>query len=106
MNLPTQDGRDDLALHYDSLRNISCAHDTANGRRVLVGRALATEFLELNTDENVRAHLVDAEGNKKRRRGEVHFKIEETINNYPENFPVLNGGIVIVARNYEADDKA
>ena len=45
MNVPTQDGRDDLALHYDSLRNISCAHDTANGRRVLVGRALATEFL-------------------------------------------------------------
>jgi hypothetical protein len=103
--VPVQNGGGNLSLHYDSLRNISCAHDTANGRRVLVGRALATEFLELNTDENVRAYLVDAEGKKKRRRGEVHIKIAETINNYPENFCVLNGGIVIVARNYEADDK-
>jgi hypothetical protein len=105
MKLPTQNGGGVLSLHYDSLRNISCAHDAANGRRVLVGRALATEFLELNTEENVRAYLVDAEGKKKRRRGEVHIKIADTIDNYPENFCVLNGGIVIVARDYETDDK-
>lgn len=96
----------DLLLKYDSLRNISCSHDTTNGRRVLVGRALASEFLTLNTDENVRAYLVDAEGKKKKRRGEVHFKIQDTIDNYPENFCVLNGGIVIVARDYSTDEKA
>ncbi len=106
MKVPVQNGGDVLSLHYDSLRNISCAHDTANGRRVLVGRALANEFLKLNTEENVRAYLVDAEGKMTRRRGEVHIKIADTINNYPENFCVLNGGIVIVARDYEADDKA
>jgi hypothetical protein len=102
---PIQNGRDVQSLHYDSLRNISCSHDVAEGRRVLVGRALATEFLELNTDENVRAYLKDAEGKKRRRRGDVHFKIEETVVNYPENFCVLNGGIVIVARDYEVDEK-
>jgi hypothetical protein len=101
-----RNGGDVLSLHYDSLRNISCAHDTANGRRVLVGRALATEFLELSTEENVRTYLVDAEGKKTRRRHEVHIKIEDTINNHPDDFCVLNGGIVIVARDYEADDKA
>ena len=94
-----------LSLKYDSLRNISCAHDAENDRRVLVGRALAQEFLALNTDENVRAYLVDAEGKKKKRRGEVHVKILDTIENYPENFCVLNGGIVIVARDYEVDEK-
>jgi hypothetical protein len=106
MKAPHQNGGDVLSLHYDSLRNVSCAHDTAEDRRVLVGRALATEFLALNTDENVRAYLKDAEGKKRRRRGDVHFKIEETILNYPENFCVLNGGIVIVAREYEVDEKA
>jgi hypothetical protein len=105
MKVPAQNGGGNLSLHYDSLRNISCAHDTANGRRVLVGRALATEFLTLNTDENVRAYLVDAEGKKKRRRRDVHRKIEETIFNRSEDFCVLNGGIAIVARDYTADDK-
>ena len=98
-------GSASLSLKYDSLRNISCSHDTDNGRRVLVGRALATEFLTLNTDENVRAYLVDAEGKKKKRRGDVHMKIQDTIENYPENFCVLNGGIVIVARSFETDEK-
>jgi len=73
---------------------------------VLVGRALATELLALNTDENVRGYLVDADGKKRKRRGEVHRKIQDTIENYPENFCVLNGGIVIVARDYSSDDKA
>lgn len=97
---------DSLSLTYDSIRNISCSHDLENDRRVLVGRALATELLALNTDENVRAYLVDAEGKKKKRRGEVHRKILDTVENYPENFCVLNGGIVIVARDYDMDDKA
>ncbi len=107
MNTPTlKKGKEILSLAYDSIRNISCDHDSDNGRRVMVGRALATEFLQLNTDENVRAYLVDAEGKKKKRRGEVHRKIADTIDNYPENFCVLNGGIVIVARDYSLDEKS
>ena len=95
-----------LPLKYDSLRNISCPHDAENDRRVLVGRALATEFLPLSTDENVRDYIVDAVGKKKKRRGAVHMKIQDTIDNYPENFCVLNGGIVVVARDYEIDEKS
>jgi hypothetical protein len=105
MKPTVKNGSKSLSLKYDSLRNISCDHDLENGRRVLVGRALAPEFLNLNTDENVRAYLVDAEGKKKKRRGDVHMKILDTIENYPENFCVLNGGIVIVARDYEIDEK-
>lgn len=101
----TNSGSTSLSMKYDSLRNISCDHDSENDRRVLVGRALAPEFLKLNTDENVRAYLVDAEGKKKKRRGDVHMKILDTIENYPENFCVLNGGIVIVARDYQIDEK-
>jgi hypothetical protein len=94
------------SILFDSIRNISCAHDLKNDRKVLMGRARASQVLGLNTDENVRAYLVDAEGKKKKRKGEVHRKIEDTIENYPENFCVLNGGIVIVARDYEVNEKA
>jgi hypothetical protein len=94
------------SLSFDSIRNISCPHDLKNDRKVLVGRARASQILALSTDENVRAYLVDAEGKKKKRKGEVHRKIEDTIENYPESFCVLNGGIVIVARDYEVDEKS
>ncbi len=105
MKNPVKNGGNILPFHYSSLRNISCEHDTNNGRRILVGRALAEQFLSLNTDENVRAYLVDAEGKKKKRRSEVHVKIKDTIDNFPENFCVLNGGITIVARAAEVDEK-
>ena len=104
MQTPTEKG-DLQVLSFDSIRNISCPHDVQNGRKVLVGRARASQILGLNTDENVRAYLVDAEGKKKKRKGEVHRKIEDTVENYPENFCVLNGGIVIVAREYEVNEK-
>jgi hypothetical protein len=104
MNTPSAKP-DVLSVQFDSIRNISCKHDTDNGRKVLVGRARASQLLELNTDENVRGYLVDAEGKKKKRKGEVHRKIEDTIENYPENFCVLNGGMVIVARDYSVDEK-
>lgn len=93
------------SISFDSIRNISCSHDLQNDRKVLMGRARASQVLDLSTDENVRAYLVDAEGKKKKRKGEVHRKIEDTIENYPENFCVLNGGVVIVARDYEVDEK-
>jgi len=93
------------SIRFDSIRNISCSHDIKNDRKVLVGRVLASEILDLNTDENVRAFLVDAEGLKKKRKGDVHRKIENTIENDPENFCALNGGITVVARDYEIDEK-
>lgn len=105
MKTPTNNG-DVLSLTFDSIRNISCQHDLHNDRKVLVGRMRSSEVLGISTDENVRSYLVDAEGKKKKRKGEVHRKIEDTIENYPENFCVLNGGMVIVARDYEIDEKA
>jgi hypothetical protein len=96
---------DVLSLSYDSIRNISCSHDLDNGRKVMVGRMRSSESRNISTDENVRDYLVDAVGKKKKRKGDVHRKIEDTVENYPENFCVLNGGLVIVARDYEIDEK-
>jgi hypothetical protein len=85
-------------LHYDSIRNISAPEDRAQSRRVYSGHIPATEVLGLPTDENVRDYLVEAEGKQRR--------ILTTLKNDPMNFSVLNGGVVIVARDCEVDDQA
>jgi hypothetical protein len=61
--------------------------------------------LGLEDDENVREYLVDALGKAKARPTLVHQAIRKTLDDRPDQFSILNGGIVIVARAIEVDDK-
>ncbi len=90
---------------YNSLRNISSPDDVANNRRVYVGHALATAFLTLPETENVRGYLVTAEGKERHRLSDVHRQIRDTLENRPGDFCILNGGIVLVAKDAEVDEK-
>ena len=89
---------------FYSHRNISCPEDQKEDRKVFSGYAPATSFLDLSTNENVRDYLPDAEGKKRRRLTQVHRAMLDTLENVPENFSILNGGIVIVARSVEIDE--
>jgi len=91
-------------LSYNSLRNISSPDDLASGRKVLCGHMSARDILDINTHENVRAYLLDIEGKKKVPTA-VHRAIKNTLENDPEKFSVLNGGITIVAENYSVNEK-
>jgi hypothetical protein len=100
--------RDDRLLvdfPFYSLRNVSCPEDAENGRKVLFGHTPAPNVLNLKTDENVRDYLVATPGKKRRQYTQVHRAIRETLENDPQNFSLLNGGITIVARDYEVDEK-
>jgi hypothetical protein len=90
---------------YYSFRNISCPEDTENNRKVFTGHAPVESILLLPTDENVREYLLDAEGRQRRKPTQVHLAMRDTLDNAPHNFSVLNGGIVIVAREVEAIEK-
>src|SRR5688572_20802026 len=94
------------SFEYHSLRNISSPDDVANERRVYTGHAPGTSFLTLPEDENVRGYLVTAEGKQRHRLTDVHRQIRDTLENKPEDFCILNGGIVIVARAADVDEKA
>lgn len=94
-----------VELPFYSLRNVSSPEDTDNERRVYFGHAPATSMLDLPTDENVRDYLLEAEGRKRRQPTQVHRAIRDTLDNTPHNFSVLNGGVSIVARDYEIDEK-
>lgn len=92
-------------LPFHNVRHISCPEDLDNNRKIYVGHAPLSAILELPTDENVRDYLLEAEGKKRRRPTQVHKAIHETLKNNPQNFSVLNSGVVIVARDCEVDEK-
>lgn len=94
-----------LELPFHSFRNISSPEDIANGRKVCSGHLPAKSILDLPTNENVREYLVEAEGKQVRRQTQVHRAIRETLEQNPDTFCVLNGGITIVAHECEVDEK-
>jgi hypothetical protein len=90
---------------YLTCRNISGPEDEAAGRKVYAGHAPASSVLALEDDENVREYLVDAFGKAKARPTLVHQAIRKTLDDHPDQFSILNGGMVIVARAADVDDK-
>jgi hypothetical protein len=90
---------------YITCRNISGPEDEAAGRKVYAGHAPTSSVLQLEDDENVREYLVDAQGKAKARPTLVHQAIRKTLVDHPDQFSILNGGMVIVARAAEVDDK-
>jgi AIPR protein len=90
---------------YITCRNISAPEDDTAGRKVYSGHAPASSVLSLEDDENVRAYLVGAHGNQKHAPTLVHQAIRKTLEDQPDQFSILNGGMVIVARAVDVDDK-
>jgi len=92
-------------LPYITCRNITAPEDDADGRKVYSGHVRASAVLSLEDNENVREYLVDAPGKKKNSPTLVHQAIRKTLDDHPDQFSVLNGGMVLVARAAEVDDK-
>lgn len=90
---------------YITCRNISAPEDDAAGRKVYSGHAPASSVLSLQDDENVREYLADAQGSQKHMPTLVHQAIRKTLEDQPDQFSILNGGMVIVAHAVEVDDK-
>lgn len=88
---------------FFNVRHITSPEDEKTGRKVYVGYAPVSAILDISTNENVREYLL--EGRKKRVPTQVHRAIRDTLENNPEDFGVLNGGIVLVARACEVDEK-
>jgi hypothetical protein len=96
----------DYEFHYVTCRNISAPEDEQLGRKIYSGHAPTSSVLQLEDNENVREYLVDAKGKQKRSPTLVHQAIRKTLRDTPDQFSILNGGMVIVARAAIVDDKA
>lgn len=96
----------DYPFQYVTCRNISALEDEEQGRKIYTGHAPTTSVLKLEDNENVREYLVDAKGKQKRTPTLVHQAIRKTLRDTPDQFSVLNSGMVIVTRAAIVDDKA
>jgi AIPR protein len=91
-------------FNYLSCRNISAPEDEAQNRKIYSGHAPSSAVLGLDDNENVREYLVDAKGKQRQRPTLVHQAIRKTLTDIPDQFSVLNGGMVIVAKKATVDD--
>jgi len=105
MTPSTRAGVGAFEFPYITCRNISAPEDDAAGREVYSGHAPASSVLSLEDDENVREYLVHGQGNQQHVPTLVHQAIRKTLEDQPDQFSILNGGMVIVARAVEIDDK-
>lgn len=94
-----------LSTPFHTVRNISSPEDLESNRKVLVGHMPLKAILALPTNENVRDYLLDAQGRQRSVPTQVHRAIHETLKDRSHDFSVLNGGITIVARELEIDEK-
>jgi len=104
LSLP-QKSTHSFVLDYHTVRNISTPEDKENNRVVYVGQSKIQAITKIPTNENVRDYLLEAEGKKRKVPTQVHRAIKDTLENNPDNFSVLNSGIVLVARACQIDDK-
>ena len=84
-------------LEYVNLRNISSQEMKDNKVQVFVGLFQSDQLLKIEDDLNVRRFL----GNPEKNTGRIQKDIAETIEDNPENFALLNGGITIVCDTAE-----
>lgn len=94
-----------LQIPFYSIRKITSPEDEASGRAVYAGQLPVKAILDIETNDNVREYLLEAEGLKRRQPTQVHRAIRDTLVNNPDMFSVLNGGVVIVARESAIDEK-
>lgn len=95
-----------IVVPFHCIRNISSPEDQAEKRSIYSGQLPLSALKDLPTNENVREYLVDAEGKQRRSPTQVHLAIRETLKERPSVFSVLNGGVVLVAKSHEIDEKA
>ncbi len=95
-----------MRVPFATLRRISSPEDLGAERVVMSGYAPANGVLEIPTDKNVRDYLAEPEGGKQRyRKSQVHDVILDTLINAPDDFSILNGGLVIIASSVDVDEK-
>jgi len=93
-------------LKYVTLKAVASPEDQNSNRKRHLGVAKADALFDLNCAENVRSYLgLDADGGK-RKATLVNLAIRETVEKNRDLFPILNSGVVIVARQINVDDQA
>lgn len=101
-------GSSPVVLNFQTLRNISSKLDNFKGRKILTGLISTNELLKLSNggmSANKIANVRNATQNKKDGMISINSgipqKIYSTLENHPDQFHLLNGGITILCDRSE-----
>ena len=93
-------------LHYNSLRNVTPPEEESAGRRRYCGNARASEFFDIPDDLNIRDYLQEkVNGKPIKKETNVNKAMRDQLDGDRSLFPILNGGITLVAQEAALDDK-
>ena len=86
-------------LRFHTFTNFHSKSDTSNGRTLHVGLFNAKDIVQIPNNGNVRGYLkLDSSGQEQAKTG-IHAEIYKSLEQRPEDFHVLNGGITICAES-------
>lgn len=94
-----------VTLSYSQIRNVTPPGVDSIGMTVYKGVTTIGELRKLNDEGNVRTFLPSTPNRGNTRYTSVHAAIYDTLENHPELFPLLNGGVTIGATYVELADK-
>lgn len=93
-------------INYEALHNVTSNSDSKAGRIRYCGVAKSIEFFELPDDLNVREYLQkEVNGKAIKKRTDVNEAIRNTLDNERDSFPLLSGGITIIAKEACLNDE-
>ncbi len=93
-------------IRYNTLRNVTPPEEEAVGRRRYCGNAQSDQFLEIPDSLNIREYLQEeVNGKPIKKRTQVNDTIRDQLDQDRSLFPVLNGGIALIAKDVAVEDK-
>jgi AIPR protein len=93
-------------LRYNTLRNVTPPEEEKAGRKRYCGNALASQFFEIPDELNIRDYLqTEVNGKPIKKKTLVNDAIREQLVRDRSLFPVLSGGITVVAKEATLEDK-
>src|SRR5260370_7556525 len=93
-------------VNLNSLRNVTPPEEEKVGRKRYCGNAYAGEFFEIPDHMNIRDYLqTEVNGKPIKKSTLVKDAMRGQLEGDRSLFPILNGGITVIASDVTADDK-
>lgn len=93
-------------VHYNSLRNVTPPEEEKAGRKRYCGNAAASQFFDIPDDLNIRDYLQEkVDGKPIKKETNVNRAIRDQLDGERSLFPILNGGITVIADEVAVNDK-
>jgi hypothetical protein len=96
-----------IVVNFNSLRNVTPPEEEKAGRKRYCGNAYAGEFFQLPDHMNIRDYLqTEVNGKPIKKSTLVNDAMRGQLEGDRSLFPILNGGISVIASDVTVDDKA